>query len=175
MSFKELPKDKVWKYAKTELEKRFLLKSKPDWVQEKAYKTIRDKYLFQTNIRVRASNDGKTSVYKLSKKLPISPKTLDKQWISTIYLSQKEYELFMTLPGDLLEKKRYYHQYDQDLLIGLDKIVINMEVVWMAEIEFETKTAFDEFIYPLAYDKEVTNDQAYAGNTLAKLWSKSKK
>ena len=167
---KDIPKEKLWKYAKCEIERCFLLGSKPALQANRGFKEITDKYLYQTNIRLRKTFDGQAFLYKLTKKLPLKTEETEIQWVSTIYLSKAEYETFVILPGDIIEKKRFYYQVDSGEIIGIDEVLINGEYTWIAEVEFESLERMNQYRFPLEYLKEVTNDILYAGNELAKRY-----
>ena len=165
---KEIPKYKTWKYAQIERERRFLLKAPPPSLVLLPFKGITDKYLAETHVRVRKTHDGKSHTYKLTKKLPLPLDEHMKQWVTTIYLSQSEYDVFMTLPGDLIKKKRFYAELPAGEMIGIDEIKMGKRVIWIAEVEFEDEEQMTTFTFPYEYEKEVTELKEYAGNELAK-------
>lgn len=168
MHLKEIPASKIWKYAQPELERRFLLKSKPVFIENSSFKEIRDKYLLQTHMRVRQTFDGQTFIYKLTKKLPLVSSRKDKQWISAIYLSKMEYDLFVGLPGHTIEKKRYYHPHETGDLMGIDEIICDKNTLWIAELEFTNEEKMKRYEFPFAYEKEITNEEGYSGYELSK-------
>jgi len=169
MDAHEIDHAKKWKYAKGELERRFLIKNRPDFLDALPYKQITDKYLKNANLRLRKVTNGAFTQYKLTKKLPTLSDGLSIQWVSTIYLSQGEYEIFLKLPGKIIEKRRYYYQPEVGEIIGIDEIQLGKDqrTIWIAEVEFNERQE-PTYSLPLAYDREVTNDKDYIGSVLAK-------
>ena len=169
MDAQEIDHAKKWKYAKREYERRFLIKNRPTFLDTLPYKEITDKYLDQTHLRLRKVVSEALTQYKLTKKLPIHSNGLSMQWVSTIYLSQGEYDIFLQLAGKRIKKRRYYYQAEGGEMIGIDEIQLgaDQKTIWIAEVEFE-EIQPSTYTLPLAYDKEITNDQDYIGSILAK-------
>ena len=163
------PGKKRWKYANPELERRFLLEGKPEIIEACPSKLILDKYLHGTSLRLRKLVAGKETVYKLTKKIPLGGGQNNLNWVSTIYLSATEYEIFQSLNGIVTEKKRFYYQKGSNETIGIDEIKIQGETIWLAEVEFNKEEDLKRFKFPLEYEKEVSDNERYTGYELAKL------
>lgn len=171
MSLSKLPQDKIWKYAKTEWERRFLLKERPAQPMHAAKKKIIDKYLHGSRLRLRKTLDGNTTVYKLTKKLQLKAGHRASHWISTIYLDEGEYALFFALPGDFLEKTRYRIARRGGPPIAVDEIKIGKESLWMAEVEFNEAKTMEEYEFPFEFEREITDEEEFAGNAMAKKFN----
>ncbi len=169
MDAQEINHAKKWKYAKGEFERRFLLKKRTVFLDTLPYKEITDKYLENTKLRLRKVVNEELTQYKLTKKLPVHSQGLNIQWVSTIYISQEEYDIFLKLPGEIIEKRRYYYQAETPEIIGIDEICLNQgqSTIWIAEVELEERQE-SAYTLPLAYDREITNDKDYIGSVLAK-------
>ena len=170
MDFQEIKHQKKWKYAQAELERKFLFTQKPENLEAHRYKIIEDIYLEGTRLRLRKTIEKENIQYKLTKKIPIQTRESDQQWVSTIYLSEKEYEIFSFLPGHYLKKKRYYYPIGPNQNIGIDEIVLKDRTLWIAEIE-ASKEAIAAFEMPLPGALEITHDKSYFGNEIARLFS----
>jgi hypothetical protein len=175
MSIEFIPKDKRWKYARTELEKRFLLKEAPISIEDSTFKRITDKYLSRTNCRLRKEEDNEKVIYKLTKKIILEETNYGKQWISTIYLDKIEYEFFQLLDGIKIEKKRYKYECSSQEIIGIDKIQLGEELMWIAEVEFEDLEKYENYKLPIDYEEEITNNKLYTGYELALKHEANKK
>lgn len=166
----EIDHKKRWKYAKPEIERRFLLAQRPKKLEDYPFKTIEDKYITGTKIRLRKTCQGDQFQYKLTKKLPLPAATAPLEWASTIYLSQDEYEVFSMLPGSTIKKRRYYTTLASGKALGIDEIALPNEIIWIAEVEFAENEPL-AVVLPFSGVREITNDKAYAGNELAKLYA----
>lgn len=167
MSIEFIPETKMWKYAQTELEKRFLLEKAPISIDHCTFKRITDKYLSQTRCRLRMEEDNEKTSYKLTKKIILEEANLGKQWISTIYLDKSEYELFLLLEGVSIKKKRYQYELASQERIGIDRIQFGEKLMWIAEIEFKEIEKYENYKLPIDYVEEITNNKFYSGYELA--------
>lgn len=172
MNQAEINHSKKWKYAQGELERRFLIRNHPEILDNLPSKTIIDRYLDNTALRVRKVIDGEDVQYKFTKKLPHHSNGIKVQWVSTIYISREEYEILMQLPGKLIQKKRYYYTPPSGEVIGIDEIELAREKkkIWIAEVEFQELKEVS-YVLPLPHDREITGEERYLGNELAKQWS----
>ncbi|MDW3652655.1 MAG: hypothetical protein R8P61_36595 [Bacteroidia bacterium] len=165
----EIPESKAWKYAQTEWERSFLLPGPPAELGKLPFKEIEDHYLINTQIRLRRTFDGKNRQWKLSKKLKLQSQS--QQWVSTIYLSQREYDLFAQLPAFFLKKRRYYLKDIDSQHIGIDHIVLAEKELWLAEVEFSSEEKLRAYKLPLAFLREVSEETGYNGFELARIFS----
>ena len=168
-SFSAIPSGKTWKYAREEREVRFLLPNAPEGLYKNPHKKIHDRYLSGTRMRLRKTVSDTKSVFKLTKKIPLS--TPNAQWISTIYLSEAEYDLFAKIPGDRLYKRRFSLKHPDGLDMGIDEIVLGKEMIWIAEIEIQDHKIIDVSI-PFPGAISLHDKPKYAGNRLAIRYQK---
>lgn len=168
MNQAEINHPKKWKYAQGELERRFLITDRPEILDSLPLKTIIDKYLHGTALRIRKVIDGEYVQYKFTKKLPHNSNGVMIQWVSTIYISQEEYKILMKVPGKLIRKKRYYYAPPSGEVIGIDEIELarDKKKIWIAEVEFQELTE-GPYVLPMPHDREITGEERYQGNELA--------
>ncbi|MEO0468344.1 MAG: hypothetical protein AAF206_01890 [Bacteroidota bacterium] len=165
--FAPIPPSKTWKYAKREQELRFLLPAPPDDLEQFPCKSIHDLYLNGSRMRLRKTISEHQTIFKLSKKIPLPEP--NSQWISTIYLSEAEYNLFSILPGDQLRKKRFSLKRDEGMDMGVDEIVIGTEKMWILEIEYDDAN-MDNLPPPFPGAISLHDKVEYAGHLLAKRY-----
>ena len=157
------------KYTRVEYERRFLVPPQTDWRNniEPYSKTLEDKYLHGTRLRLRRlkDSDSDRQIIKLTKKFESASPFY--QTISRILLSPDEYSLFSSLEGDRLKKVRYYHQYlGRIYSIDVFEGELNGLVLCETEAENLEKLMAAE---PPAYAKyEVTTDPFFNGGNLCR-------
>jgi len=165
----EIPEQKAWKYAQTEWERSFLLHAPPFDIKHLRSKQIEDRYLKNSQIRLRQTFDGKTKTYKLSKKVVLGKQT--QRWISTIYLNENEYELFAQLPAFFLKKNRHYYDKGDTETIGIDHIVLGEKEIWLAEVEFSSETDLRAYTFPFPFIREISEEVEFSGFEMARVFS----
>jgi CYTH domain-containing protein len=147
--------DSAGKYARFEVERRFLVRTPPPLPAD-GWRIV-DRYLDGTRLRLRsmARLDGSETVRKLGQKLP----TGDPQRVAltNIYLSEAEYEVLAALPATELRKTRYrVDPFVVDVFAGRHAGLVLAEV--------------DEIAGPLPpwIEREVTREERYTGGALAR-------
>lgn len=126
-------------------------------------RVILDNYILDTNLRLREVDSEDKKVYKLTKKTFLSP---GKERITTIYLSQEEYQLLNKLRAMIVSKIRFITTYNE-IIIGIDCYGNEEDELWVAEVEFETEEQMDAFVMPIPYQTEVTGKDEFSGFALA--------
>jgi len=157
------PPNKSYKYALPERERRFLLVRRPDNQPIVRTAAITDLYLIDTRLRIRRTvetADGTTTtVYKLTQKVPAADGSPG--LITTLYLSQREYDAFAAVPARRLTKTRYSMPP-----LGVDVFDPPLHGLTMAEAEFPTDEAMHGFKPPSFAIAEVTHDVRFTGGRL---------
>jgi CYTH domain-containing protein len=149
------------KYSIDELERRFLVdrRSMPVGVNGRL---IEDRYLTGTMLRLRkVTAEGGAVVYKLGKKYPGT--SLSSRPMTNIYLDAAEYGALAVLPGADLVKRRYSVGGG----FGLDIFEGRLTGLILAEVSADSVAALAAIAPPGWVVREVTDDPAYAGGTLA--------
>jgi CYTH domain-containing protein len=161
------PASKERRYARLELERRFLLSTVPG---ESARRLrLWDRYIHGTRLRLRRqqSDDG-TVFHKLTQKVPRPDGRPG--LVTTMYLDEAEYRAMAALPADALRKVRLsVPPFAVDLFGGpLAGLVIG-------EVEFDQEAARDAYRPPPdVVVREITGDRrltcaALAGSDAARI------
>ena len=149
------------KYARIEIERRFLLEGVPQAAEVLAVYEIGDRYLDGTRLRLRRmARAGGPTQLKLTQKLP-DPDGARQGALTTIYLSEAEHAAFAQLPAATLSKSRLsIAPYGVDVFHG------ELEGLYLAEAEFATVEEAAALV-PAAFCRaEVTADRRFTGGEL---------
>ena len=155
------------KYSILENERKWVIdKSFAKRLENQWHFQIVDKYLDNTQIRIRSAIDSETgeTIYKFCKKYgtrnPIS------EPITTTYISKVEYDLLFSLPGKIIKKNRYRFvengfEFSIDLFIEpeLDYLI--------AEAEESSIDRLNSIQKPSFAIREVTNELEFTGGKIA--------
>ena len=151
------------KYARTEWERRFLLSRLPADANVTAVRTIVDRYIEGTSLRLRRqTHSAGNQVFKLTQKLPRPEGLAQQGLITTIYLTEAEYDLFATLPARLLTKTRYSMPP-----FGIDVFEGALVGLVTAEAEFDSEAEAAALTLPSLIAHEITHDIRFTGGRLA--------
>lgn len=108
MEHRDAPPGKALKYARTELERRFLLGRAPDGLRVRRA-AITDLYITGTRVRLRrvveTTASGSMISRKFTQKIPAPGG--GPGLITTIYLDEAEHSVLAGLPGSGLTRTRY--------------------------------------------------------------------
>jgi CYTH domain-containing protein len=151
------------KYARIEIERRFLLEGVPEAAEVLAINEIGDRYLDGTRLRLRRmARVGGPTQLKLTQKLP-DPDGARQGALTTIYLSEAEHAAFAQLPAATLSKSRLsIAPYGVDVFHG------ELEGLYLAEAEFATVEDALALV-PAAFCRaEVTADRRFTGGELVR-------
>ena len=151
------------KYARIEVERRFLLEGVPEAAEVLAINEIGDRYLDGTRLRLRRmARVGGPTQLKLTQKLP-DPDGARQGALTTIYLSEAEHAAFAQLPAATLSKSRLsIAPYGVDVFHG------ELEGLYLAEAEFATVEDALALV-PAAFCRaEVTADRRFTGGELVR-------
>jgi CYTH domain-containing protein len=152
------------KYARVEIERRFLLAGVPEGVEVLAIHEISDRYLDGTRMRLRRmARVGAGTQLKLTQKLPEPDGGARQGTLTTIYLSEAEHAAFAHLPAAELRKSRLsIAPYGVDVFHG------ELEGLYLAEAEFAGMEDAAALV-PAAFCRaEVTTDRRFTGGELAR-------
>ena len=152
------------KYARVEFERRFLLDRFPADVNVTSVRRIVDRYIEGTRLRLRQMTDGDGKIFKLTQKIPEPTVTARRGLITTIYLSQEEFDVLSKLPGKMLAKTRYSAPP-----FGIDVFEDELDGLLLAEAEFDSDAEASAFEPAPLVSAEVTNDPGFTGGSLAAI------
>lgn len=151
------------KYARRERERRFLLRHVPVAPPTTRVVAITDHYLRETRLRLRCTVErggANSKVFKLTQK--ISGPDRRPGLITTMYLSEEEYDLLRGLPAESVDKVRY-----SVAPLGVDQFGDRLRGLVLAEAEFDSDEEMAAFRPPAWVLAEVTADERFTGGRLA--------
>jgi CYTH domain-containing protein len=161
----DAPAGKATKYARPELERRFLLARLPDAEPVRRVRIL-DRYISGTRLRLRrmtaldsAGQPTATVEFKLGQKIPKPDGTPG--LITNLYLSAAEYEALEIAPAAVLEKVRLSLPP-----LGVDLFEGALAGLILAEAEFDRETEARAFEPPVPVVAEVTADIRFTGGLL---------
>jgi CYTH domain-containing protein len=163
--------EQAGKYARFELERRFLVDRLPEAVTADRGWLITDRYLKDTHLRLRRMepiHEGEP-VFKLGQKHVPSPPDFGRMTITNIYLSPSEYAVLAPLDAFELRKRRYPVER-ADATFSVDIFEGHLAGLVLAELSFDTREQLEQ---PLDLPRwvvcEVGDDVRFTGGALAQL------
>jgi CYTH domain-containing protein len=159
------------KYARFELERRFLVEHLPDGIEREHGWRITDRYIKDTELRLRRMEPihGGDTIFKLGQKHVSSPPDFGRMTITNIYISSAEYAVLANLEALELHKRRYLFEHNARLF-SVDVFEDYLFGLVLAETGFDTE---EEMGQPLDLSawiaREVSNDSRFTGGALASL------
>lgn len=159
------------KYARVELERRFLLNDLPEGLNRADdHLQITDSYITGTRLRIRKVRDPKTNkwIVKFTQKFAPDPADLSRTLITNIYLNPLEAETLSIFEANEIRKNRYYfdfagRRYSIDMFLG------DLLGLVLAETGFTTDEEMRAFQTPPFALAEVTNNEIFTGGKLCQL------
>jgi CYTH domain-containing protein len=146
------------KYARYELERRWLLERLPEGMDDG--NLIVDTYVTGSSLRLRRV-DSDPPQYKFTQKQAPAPPDYAKTTITNMYLTREEYELLRVLPGRELRKRRHHvDRYSIDVFEG------ELEGLILAETEFASEEEMRAHPLPDFAARDVTDDVRFTGGWL---------
>jgi len=151
------------KYARIERERRFVLAQFPGNVTIVRSRYILDHYIEGTALRLRKQsyNDGLTT-FKLTQKLPQRGSGAQQGFITSMYLSQEEFDVLAQLPSKKLTKDRFSVPP-----FGIDVFDGQLQGLILAEAEFDSEEGAEALTVPSFASGEVSTDDRFSGGRLA--------
>jgi len=155
----ELPK-----YSRLEIERRWLVDLSAIDLASAPFREIDDLYIADSRLRLRRISGPSEVIFKLGKKY--GKRTALSEPTTNLYLTENEYRRFADLPGHHTRKRRYslplgslgvYVEPDKDLAVF--------------EVEFSDELAASQFEPPPFVRREITNEFAFSGVSLAECRS----
>lgn len=150
------------RYAELEVERRWLVAPGAVDVAGLPRRTIQDRYLDGTRMRLRKITDANgVTVFKLGKKYGKRGACVEP--VTTLYLTETEHAAFDALPGAQLTKARF-------TIAGgaLDVFAAPHDGLVMFSIELDSEDAARDYLSPPFVGREVTDDEAFGGHALAR-------
>ena len=161
------------KYARTERERRYLLRELPDGLRvNDPHTQIFDNYITGTRLRLRKVRvpERREWTWKLTQKFAPAAGDFSRTVIANIYLSQYEYEVLSVFEGNEIRKNRYPYEHG-GRKFSVDVFLGPLRGLVLAETEFDTDEELDSFTAPAFAAREVTNDELFTGGRLVHMTS----
>lgn len=142
------------KYAWVERERRWLCRSVP-FDRVVSTEVYDDLYVTGTQLRLREakSTDGGPVMLRLGRKADVSPSV---RLLTSIYLAPEEFRLLSSLPGHRLRKTRHALGKIDGADVFVDVFEGSLAGLIMAEAEFESTEAMENYPMPNFAYEEVT-------------------
>jgi CYTH domain-containing protein len=152
------------KYAWVERERRWLCHAVP---RERVLhsESITDLYVTDTQLRLREAIPlaGGPAMRRLGRKADVQASV---RLLTSIYLSDKEFTLLASLPGNVLRKTRHYLGKVDGAELSVDEFAGPLAGLVMAEAEFDDMESLSSYPMPDFAFQEVTEDVSYTGGEL---------
>jgi CYTH domain-containing protein len=164
----------VGKWARLELERRFLVGRLPEGILEGRSWRIDDRYITGTHLRLRRMEriDGGETVFKLGQKQVPSPPDYSTMTITSIVLSPDEYDVLTSLQSLELHKVRHQVEHDDHRTYSVDVFDAHLSGLMLAEVDFETPEEMERPLeLPHWVIREVSDEIQFTGGALANLTS----
>jgi len=161
----------VLKYGRVERERRYLLRELPPGLELKhEHAQITDNYITGTRLRLRKYRWVPTNEWslKLTKKETPTPPDFTRTQMTTIYLSEYEYEVFSVFEANELRKNRYPYEHE-GRVYSVDVFLGPLRGLITAETDFETDEEMDAFPPPPFAHSDVSHDELFTGASLVGL------
>jgi CYTH domain-containing protein len=161
------------KYARWELERRFLVDDVPDGFELDARWLIEDRYVDGTRLRLRRMRrlDGPETghvVRKFGQKVVPASGDGTKLRMTNLYLDEAEYSALEALPAAPLRKERLIGTMDGERY-GIDLVDLGADALLLATIDFEDAAAMDAWSPASWLGDEVTREERFTGAALARV------
>jgi CYTH domain-containing protein len=159
------------KYARTERERRFLLREMPEpLTRASKHVQIWDNYITGTRLRLRKIRMPQTKQWrlKLTQKFAPAPADPSRTTITNTYLSAYEYQVLSVFEGNEIRKNRYPFEFE-GRKYSIDVFLGALWGLILAETEFESDEEMRAFVPPPFVALEVTNDETFTGGCLVEL------
>ncbi len=148
-------------YARPERERRFLVRADPPSARD--VRTVEDRYLDGTRLRLRHVHAGDRSVWKLTQKVRVDEADPADVRLTNAYLLEEEHARLSALPGRALVKTRSACENG----FVLDVFRGRLDGLRLAEVEVADLSA--ALVLPDWLGPEVTSDDRFSGGSLARL------
>lgn len=155
------------KYSLIEIEMRWLVdKSKLPDISSLKRIEVTDKYFSETRTRLRSMIDTSTNevIFKLTKKYgKISPYS---EPITTLYLSEYEYDLYNKMDGNIL-RKNIYHYYFKEKKFLIEIFTEPAVDFVLLEAEESSEEALHQLPVPEFVIRDVTAEKKFEGYSIS--------
>ena len=145
-----------------EIERKFLLATLPDDIEQQPYNIIRQGYIVtdsDNEVRVRAKGNDYYLTIKQGSGLSRNEVEMA--------ISEKQFDALWPLTANKRVEKIRYDYQGHASLIEIDVYSNGLSPLKVAEVEFGSVEESRYFIAPAFFDREVTEDKSYKNAALA--------
>ena len=148
-----------------ELEKTYLAKEFPTWLEQFPSEEIIDLYIpiSSPHPKLRIRKNGKKC--EITKKKPVQEGDASAQYEENIELTREECDALFQTPGKNIQKIRYYYDY-QWTILEVDVFQGQLKGLIMIDVEFGSEKEKNDFQMPPFCLAEVTQETALAGGMI---------
>lgn len=144
-----------------EIERKYLIKTLPDHLEQYPCRQIEQGYLCTDPVvRIRRSDDHYTLTYKGRGLMVREEYNLPLNAEAFAHLREK-------IDGILIQKRRFLIPYEEKYTIELDIFDGELAPLMLAEVEFPTEEEANAFVPPEWFEEDVTFSTAYHNSTLS--------
>lgn len=159
------------RYARVELERRFLLERLPPGMDPQDFRRLRDRFVEGTFLRIRRveAPDGTELVTKLGQKVvdPEAPDDPRRRLMTTIYLAPGEAQHLSALRGPEAVKRRYpVREQGWTWAVDVWEAPAHAAGTILAEVECPLPEDLDRIRIPVWATREVTENPAFSSIAL---------
>jgi CYTH domain-containing protein len=150
------------RYAHVEREQRWIASGVPPGAERWA--EIVDRYIPGTRLRLRHTETGEQTVFKLGQKVRLDPDDPETVKLTNIYLCSEEFAVLASLPAAELRKTRWRLAW-AGKTVAVDQFHGRLDGLVLAEVELapgDHRLGLPPFAV-----HDVTNDDRYSGGALA--------
>lgn len=146
-----------------EIERKYLIDKLPDHLEQYPHRIIEQGYLNTTPV-VRIRKDGEEYV------LTYKSKGLMVREEYNLPLNAESFRhLLSKIDGRIITKTRYCIPYQDTLTIELDIFSGDLAPLVLAEVEFPSENAANDFVPPSWFGEDVTFSSRYHNSNLSKI------
>ncbi len=159
------------KYARLELERRYLLQDLPEGLSRAApHLQITDNYITGTRLRLRKVRDPQTNKWtvKFTQKFAPDASNPSRTLITNTYLDAQEAEALSIFEANEIRKNRYPYTWEGQKF-SIDMFLGDLFGLVLAEISFQTDFDFEDFKQPPFALADVTFNELFSGGKLCQL------
>ena len=159
------------KYARIELERRYLLQDLPEGMtRADPHVQITDNYITGTRLRLRKVREPRTNKWtvKFTQKFAPNPSDLSRTVITNTYLNAAEHQLLSVFEANEIRKNRYPFEW-HGRKFTIDMFLGDLFGLVLAEVSFENDTELAGFPKPPFAIADVTNNELFTGGKLCDL------
>ena len=155
------------RYSRIIRKRRFLLARFPHGLERHNYHLqLTDNYVEDARLRLRLIREPSTRKIEWILTQTVSIDSF-RSHVTSLYLSEKEYEIFQVFEGQEIRKNRYPYQLEGREL-SIDFFLGDLLGLILAIVNFQLDEDMESYGFPPFALKEVSENQCFSGPSLAR-------